>query len=556
MAATFDSEIRAKELRSILLGHLSKLTDDYIRRCSALDACSSFDAAALQFSKIIPDIIADLPLAIYGKDNPIPKYISYVRMFTGEYYEKVSLILIQDVIYQDWLFDHCKLNPKYYKKLRDESNYGIIKALRFRILKPSLMVMCFKNGVVDLRDVGIKRTDELLNPFSPDYHCVKQYDFKWNPKAECPLWRGFLGMPAYVGQPIADIDGVLPEASKRAVLQKFLGSGFIDRSRVKFEYMLILYGTGANGKSVIKEVLDGIFGADEVYPNLNLLDMAKDDDHGMRARKAVEGFRFSYCTELSPRALSRPETVKVFASGEGMSGRALGENISIISEIPLFMCNSNYDWSNYNLIPKDSPDDESMARRVLLLNFDKKIEESRRDSELVEKLLKEKEGIFMWIVRGYKRLRKSKWKIHDSLLGRIDKVRMAANHPVLVNGNEVHGSIIEYIRFKNISPIYDEDHTHDLLMSSTELHDNYVKFCEKNGIANIQTRAKLSRDFETMGYSKKVAFGANRRNGFIVYWSEPHPVLIFNNSVPSIEKILDVDSLLGEQYEEEEFIND
>ena len=145
-----------------------------------MDACSSFDAAALQFSKIIPDIIADLPLAIYGKDNPIPKYISYVRMFTGEYYEKVSLILIQDVIYQDWLFDHCKLNPKYYKKLRDESNYGIIKALRFRILKPSLMVMCFKNGVVDLRDVGIKRTDELLNPFSPDYHCVKQYDFKWN----------------------------------------------------------------------------------------------------------------------------------------------------------------------------------------------------------------------------------------------------------------------------------------------------------------------------------------------------------------------------------------
>lgn len=555
MSVRFDSEIRAKELRSKLLGHLSLLTDDFIRRCSALDACSSLDAAALQFGKIIPDVISSLPLAIYPKDNPIPKYISYVRMFTGQYYEKVSLVLVQDVIYQDWLFDHCKLNPKYFKKLRDESNYGIIKALRFRILSPSLRVMCLKNGVLDFKDIGSKPYSEVLRPFSPEYHCIKQYDFKWNPKAECPLWRGFLGIPSYVGQPVADIDGVLPEASKRAVLQKFLGSGFIDRKKVKFEYMLILYGTGANGKSVIKEVLDGVFGSDEVYPNLNYSDMAKDDDHGMRARKAIEGYRFSYCTEMSPKSFKSPEVVKTTASGEALSGRALGENITIVSDIPVFMCNSNYDWSNVNLIPKDSPNDESMARRVLLLNFDQKIEESRRDTELVKKLLDEREGIFMWMVRGYLRLRASSWKIQDSLLGRVEKARMNANHPVLVNGNEVHGSIIEYIRFKGLSPISDGEYVYDLLLSSTEIHENYVKFCESNGIANIQTRAKLSRDFETLGYSKKIAFGTKRRNGFIVYWDKPHNIMIYNSSIPSIEKILDIDALLGEQ-EEEEYIND
>lgn len=556
MSVLFDSKVHALRLRDVLLCHLSKLTSDFTRRCSALDACSGVDAAALQFGKIIPDVIDSLPLAVYPKDNPIPKYISYVRMFTGAYYEKVSLTLIQDVIYQDWLFDHCKLNPKYYRKLRDECNYGIIKSLRMNILHPSLRVMCFTNGVVDFRDVGVKRDSDVLRPFSPEYPCIKQYDFAWDVGAKCPLWRGFLGLPSYVGQPLVDIDGVLPEASKRAVLQKFLGSGFIDRKRVKFEYMLILYGVGANGKSVIKEVLDGVFGSDEVFPNLNYLDLAKDDDHGMRTRKAIEGFRFSYCTEMSPRSFAKPEIVKATASGEAISGRAIGENVSIISDIPVFMCNSNHDWSNVNLIPKDSPDDMSMARRVLLLNFDKRIEEHRRDSELVKKLMKEKAGIFMWMVRGYKRLKHDGWKIHDSLLGRVEKARMNANHPVLVNGNEVHGSIIEYIRFKNLSPIYDDEHKHDILLSSTDIHANYTKFCENNGISNIQSRSKLSRDFETLGYSKKIAFGSKRQNGFCVYWSEPYNHLIFGRGIPSIEKILDLDAVLGEdEWEEGEEID-
>lgn len=553
MSVLFDSEIKAKELRSILLEHLSKLTDKYIRRCSVLDASGTLDGASYQFSKIIPDLVNDLPLALYPRDNQLARYITYIRMYNGKYYEKVSLSFVQDVIYQDWLFDHCKMNPKYYRKLRDECNYGIIKAIKFKVLTPKLTIMCLKNGVIDFKDVGVKSNEDVLRPFSPEYPCVKQYDFKWNPKAECDLWRTFLGVPAYVNQPLVDIDGVLPEKEKRAILHKFLGSGFLDRSRVKFEYMLILYGTGANGKSVIKEVLDGIFGKDEVYPNLNLLDMAKTDDHGMRARKAIEGYRFSYCTEMSPKSLSHPEIVKILASGEGMSGRAIGENVSVISEIPLFMCNSNDDWTTFSL-PKSCDKDESLSRRVLLISFDKRIEENRRDSELVDKLLKEKEGIFMWMVRGYKRLKKDGWKIKNSLNGRVDQVRANANENVIRNGKKVHGSVCEYINFKRLSPVFDEEHPHDLFVSSTELYENYVSFCERNGIGCIQSRRKLSLDFETLGYSKRVAFGEKRQNGFVVYWSEPHNRMIFGKEIPSIEKTLNIDAILGE--EESEFIND
>lgn len=556
MSVIFESEIKAKELRAKLLEHLSKLTDEYIKRCSALDASSTLDGAAYQFSKIIPDLMRDLPLAYYPKDNPIPKYISYIRMFNGMYYEKVSIAFVQDVIYQDWLFDHCKLNPKFYRKLREESNIGIIKAIRFKELKPSLTVMCLKNGVVDFKDVGIKRMDEVLRPFSPEYPCIKQYDFKWNPNAECPLWRSFLGVPAYINQPIADIDGVLPESEKRAILHKFLGSGFIDRTKVKFEYMLILYGTGANGKSVIKEVLDGIFGKDEVYPNLNFLDMAKDDDHGMRARKAIEGFRFSYCTEMSPKSFNNPEVVKILSSGEGVSGRAIGENVSIITDIPIFMCNSNADWTSF-VPPKSSSKDESMSRRVLLLSFDKRIEENRRDSELVGKLLKEKEGIFMWLVRGYKRLMRDRWKIKNSMFGRIEQARADANKDVVRNGKSIHGSIESYINYKGLSPIYSDEYKYSLALPTTDIWNNYEEFCNRNGIKNIQSSRKLSLDFSNLGFSKKIAFGANRSNGYVVYWKEPHNTMIFKSEVPTLEKVFNVNAILGESDEvDDEFIND
>lgn len=559
MITLFNSEIKAKEIRKILMGHLSELTDKYIKRCSMLDASGTVSGAAHLFSKIIPELIQELPLAVYLKDNvkthSKSRYITYARLFNGMYYEKVSLSFVQDVIYQDWLFDYCKLNPKYYLKLREVFNIDSSKALLTKILEPKLTVMCLKNGVVDFKDVGVKRTDEILKPFSPSYHCIKQYDFKWNPDAECPLWRTFLGVPAYVNQPIADVEGVLPEKEKRAVLHKFLGSCFVDRSRVKFEYMLILYGGGANGKSVIKEVLDGVFGKEEVFPNLSLRDMAKDDDHGMLTRKAIEGYRFSYCTEMSPKALSDPNMAKILFSGEGMSGRAIGENVSVITDIPLFVCNSNYDWTNFEL-PKSSDKDESLTRRVLLLSFDKKIPEDRRDPELVSKLLREKEGIFMWLVRGYKRLMRDKWKINNCLSGRIDIVRAEANNVVVRNGKVIHGSIDAYVNYKGLSPVLSDEHSNDLNISTTDIYANYEEFCDRNGIVKVSMR-KLSIDLETLGFSKKIAFGAKRRNGFTVYWNKPHNEMIFGKEVPSLTKIFNVDILLGEDGEhEDEFIND
>ena len=545
MSIVFDSELKFNRLRNLLLNFLEPLSSEFVIKCAALDSCSNFGGARLLFERLVGDLVSRIPLAYFPKDNLEFKEFAYARLFNGEYYEKISVRLVKDTIYSGWLFDHCKLNLKYYSKLDRYCLDSIIKALYYRRLEPSLRVMCFQNGVVDFKDMELK-------PFSSEYHCVKQYDFKWNPKADCPLWKRFIGMPDYVGQDVSEIEGILPEATKRHVLQKFLGGGFIDRKKVKFEYLMILYGSGANGKSVIKEVLDGIFGKEEIVSDLPFSALSKEGFDGFNSRYALNGCRFAYCTELSPTEFRRPEMVKAAASGEAMSARGIGQNVKVIKDIPIFMCNSNYDWGEVNLIPKDSPDDESMARRVLLLSFDKKVPEGKRDPELVDKLLLEKEGIFQWIVRGYRRLKRDKWKINDSLFGRVDMVRKMANGKVAINGKYVHGSIIEYINFKGISTIMDEKHSNAILLSSSDIYENYLSFCKSNGLLSVTSCHKFSLDFGNYGFSKRVGFGANNCNGYVMYWAEPHNTMIFKASVPSVEKILDMDALLEENEEEDE----
>ena len=549
MGIVFDSELKAKRLRELLMNFLEPLSSEFVLKCSALDSCGNYGGAQLLFDRLISEVISRVPLASFIKDNPID-YFSTARIFNGEYYERIPISLVVDTIYAGWLFDYCKLNLKFYSRFHKSCFTSVKKALELRRLQPSLRVMCFKNGVVDFKDMELK-------PFSAEYHCVKQYDFRWNPKAECPTWKRFLGYPAFIGQNPEDINGVLPEASKRAVLQKFLGGGFIDRKKVKFEYLMILYGTGANGKSVIKDILDGIFGKDEVFPNLQFSALSKEGFDGFNSRKAIDGYRFAYCTEMSPTEFKRPEMVKAAASGESMAARGIGENTRAITEIPIFICNSNYDWGQVELIPKDSPDDESMARRVLLLNFDQKIPEGKRDPELAEKLLKEKEGIFMWMVKGYKRLQRDKWKIHDSLFGRVEKVRRMANRAdIPVNGKKVHGSIVEYTHFKGISPVMDDEHKYAVLASSTDIYENYKKFCESNGIASyVKSPHKLSLDFTTLGFSKRVGFGANNCNGYIMYWNKPVDGNNFRWEIPSIEKILDLQAVFLESDDEDDYID-
>ena len=549
MSDFFDNELRHNELREQLLLKLSCIKNSIPPQVTVLEGLSGKEKRNRALRPIIFDIVRVCEAAFYQRDMSLSKNskVEYkaCRIFTGKFYESYPVRWLQDFV-ADWLVDYGRCDVDKYKNYTYVVGSFVYDALLDRILSPRHTLMCFRNGVVDMKDMK-------LVPHSYKHHVVKMYDFNWNPKASCPVWKAFLGVPHHVMQ--KDVIGVLPEASKRAVLQKFLGASFIDRKEVRFEYFLILYGDGANGKSVIKDVLEGIFGKDEVLPNLDLGQLTRMGDEKLRAMDSMDGKRISYCTELNLGHLKQPETLKILSSGESTVGRGIGENIRVIEDIPLIICNTNRKMSDKDSLPKDSPTDESVSRRLLLISFDKILSERERNPEIVQLLLKEKEGIFMWMIRGYKRLKYDKWKITESLEGRIDKVRMALNSQALVGGKKVSGSVSEYLKFKGISPVKDEEYAHEFLIDFAVLYMNYLEFCKKNGVSeNIScTREKFGRNMTLLGYNKRTDIGKTNTTAYIIYTNNPER-RVLTNSVPSIIEELNVDALLREaRFEEEEF---
>ena len=91
-----------------------------------------------------------------------------------------------------------------------------------------------QNGTYEISPQGTK-----LRPFNREDFITYQLPFEYNPQAKAPLFETYLNK-------------VLPDVERQKVLAEYLGFVFIKHgsNALKEEKALILYGTGANGKSV------------------------------------------------------------------------------------------------------------------------------------------------------------------------------------------------------------------------------------------------------------------------------------------------------------------
>jgi putative DNA primase/helicase len=99
------------------------------------------------------------------------------------------------------------------------------------------------NGTFEINSNGTK-----LRPFKYSDFLTYQLPFEYDPKAKAPIFEKYL-------------DEVLPDKARQKILAEYLGYVFIKHgsNRLKEEKALILYGTGANGKSVFYEKIQAIF---------------------------------------------------------------------------------------------------------------------------------------------------------------------------------------------------------------------------------------------------------------------------------------------------------
>lgn len=298
----------------------------------------------------------------------------------------------------------------------------------------------FNNGTLVIRHESISFHDH-----SPDRLIFYVLPFNYNPEATCPKWLNFL-------------DRVIPNFQKQQVLSEFIASSFISSKILKLEKVLLLYGSGANGKSVAFEVLIAAMGVENVC---NYTLTALCDEKGY-SRAELTGKRLNWASEISGKI--NPTIFKSLASREPIEARRPYGRSFIQYHIPPMVFNTN-------TLPKEVEYNHGFFRRFSIIHFDQTIPLEERNPALASEIINnELEGVFVWLLKGLERLLKNRG---------------------LTKCSAIENAIEEYRRKTDSVMMFIEEtgivqSTKDRI-SLKEVYRNYCEFCKENGLIACST---------------------------------------------------------------------
>lgn len=221
-----------------------------------------------------------------------------------------------------------------------------------------------------------------LREFRSEDFLTYQLPFEYDEKATAPTWQKFL-------------DRVLPDIHSQMVLAEYLGYIFIrNGTGLKLEKILVLYGAGQNGKSVVHDVVKAILGEENVS-HFSLEDLTEKNSY---QRAEISDKLLNYSSELSGKI--NPSIFKQLASGESLPARRIyGSPFSMSVYAKVIV--------NANVLPKSNEQTEGYFRRFMIIPFIERITEEEKEIGLADRIAEEESsGIFNWILEGMNRLKR------------------------------------------------------------------------------------------------------------------------------------------------------
>jgi putative DNA primase/helicase len=253
--------------------------------------------------------------------------------------------------------------------------------------------------------------------------------FEYNPQAKAPIFEVYLNR-------------VLPDIERQNILAEYLGFVFIKHgsNQLKEDKALILYGTGANGKSVFFEVVNALLGRNNVS-SYSLQELTDDTGYyrAMIANKLV-----NYASEIS--STLQTDKFKKMVSGEPMPARLpYGKPMELTQYAKMIF--------NVNELPKDVEHTNAYFRRFLIIPFDVTIPEHEQDKNLHTKIIEnELSGVFNWVLSGLDRLLKQKrFSKCDAAQKAVEQYRVESDSvQMFLNETEYKISATNEISLKDI----------------------------------------------------------------------------------------------------------
>jgi len=286
---------------------------------------------------------------------------------------------------------------------------------------------------------------------------------------------------------------VLPNENTRAVLQEFIG--YIFTTRFKLEKCGVFYGGGANGKSVLFEIITALLGRENLSFK-GLGDLCMKGDKGNNHRAEVENKLVNYASEISPKGADL-EVFKSVTSGEPVSARRLYKDVYTFRvEAKLIF--------NANKLPTETEHTHGFFRRFLIIPFNVTIPEEKRDIHLHKKIISnELSAVLNWAIIGLKRL------LANGGFSDSDEVNNALND-FQRQSNSALQFIDEYVLTANEYEF----------IPNIDLYNTYTEFCNSSGYHRFNQN-NFSHELVNAGFvSARKKIAGKTKRGFKIEFGE------------------------------------
>ena len=229
------------------------------------------------------------------------------------------------------------------------------------------------NGVLDLKTGRLGQHDPALL-------LTTITSALYYPTATCPTWETFL-------ETVLGGDRDLIAYIKRAF-------GYCLTGDTGEQVMFLPFGTGANGKSTLLEVLRALLGdlAATADPSV-LLASKRDSGAATPGLAALRGVRAALVSEVNQGKDLDAASIKWITGGETVTARLLYQDLFQFR--PQFRI-----WLAVNHRPGVTDTSDGMWRRLHAIPFSVTIPEAQRDHRLPALLAAELDGILAWAVQG------------------------------------------------------------------------------------------------------------------------------------------------------------
>ena len=340
-----------------------------------------------------------------------------------------------------------------------------------------------KNGTLEIEGDNWN----LRKPKSDDF-LRYQLSYSFDENATCPMFDTF-------------INTVLPDVEQQMVLAEYLGYLYLKPSVLNLEKSLILFGTGANGKSVLFNIVNALLGGRENVSNYSLQNLTNESGYyrAMLGNKLV-----NYSSEINGRL--EAAVFKQLVSSEPVDARLpYGEPFTLTNYAKLIF--------NCNELPNVVENSHSFFRRFMILTFDVTIPEEEQDSQLAHKIIdNELPGVLNWVLGGLDRLLSQKRFTKSDAVNKAINEYKAGDDTVetFLNEEGYEKSQDEFIPAKELYEEYktycfnEEMHYLTYKKFTQRLRDNHIKMNHsRNGLVIFCQRVSLENSLTSSQPHKK-----------------------------------------------------